>query len=309
MPKSVSGRSAIVFRATVTPRDVAIKCFTNAAPDRRARYQALGHRLAGSWPDYLVDFVYRDDEILVNGNRYPVVEMSWTHGIPLDVWIGRHISRPADLAAMAAKWLAIASDLERRGLAHGDLSAENCLVSGSDLKLIDYDGCYVPVPGLSHRCEYGNPDFQHPRGAGYCAANADAFPALVIYLSLLALASDPALWHFHAEGRLLFSASDYLSPGTAPIWRELANSSNPLVVRLAADLATMGGLPTAAELPPLSHISSGSVSNGGQPEPAGNQLEMARSQLRTRSRRAPRLIFSAGLLIALVIAFLIAIHI
>jgi hypothetical protein len=68
----------------------------------------------------------------------------------------------------------------------------------------------------------------------------DAFPALVIYLSLAALHSDPSLWQrFHADKNLIFIAADYKSPWQTAIWQALAASSDPRVVSLTAALASM----------------------------------------------------------------------
>jgi hypothetical protein len=86
IPLAATGKSAIVFRATVGSSDVALRCFTREASEQRPRYQQLHSYLAHSRPRYLVDFTYRDREILVAGNPYPVVEMGWAQGVPLHMW-------------------------------------------------------------------------------------------------------------------------------------------------------------------------------------------------------------------------------
>ena len=270
VPLAATGKWAIVFRATVDSRDVALRCFVRAASDQRLRYGALGAHMVGDWPSYLVDFTYRDGAILVGAQRYPVVEMSWAEGQSLNAWIGQHLQEGCDLDSLAMKWLEVVKDLERRGMAHGDLDNDNCLVSRSGLTLIDYDGFFVPSLADSPPREAGIPDFQHPGRPGYYAPNMDAFPALVIYLSLLALESDRSLWQrYHTGGNLIFSASDYVAPRATQIWQDLADSGDPDVRRLTAALADMCESPIES-LPPLSQVARGLVRYHGGAEVSGS---------------------------------------
>jgi hypothetical protein len=210
IPLAATGRSAIVFRADVGTEDVALRCFTHEAREQRLRYQALHAHLAGSIPPYMVDFTYRDREIRVAGELYPVVEMGWAEGRPLHLRVEQHLRDPRHLEQLADIWLETVTNLQNRRMAHGDLSTDNCLVTEHTLTLIDYDGCFIPDLAGADPGEGGNPNFQHPRRMGYYALNMDAFPALVIYLSLLALAVDNSLWQFHNGRNLIFTAKDYL---------------------------------------------------------------------------------------------------
>jgi hypothetical protein len=210
--------------------------------------------LAGDWPGYLVDFVYRDNEMLVNGKRYPVVEMGWAPGQPLDAWVDQRLGHSGELAALAVNWLRVVRDLERRGVAHGDLASGNCLVHRSDFTLIDYDDFLVPSLVSGPPRGAGVPDFQHPGRAGYFGPKMDAFPALVIYLSLLALESDASLWRrYHTGENLIFTAGDYAAPRATQVWQDLAGSRDPAIRRLTDVLATMCEAPVES-LPPLSRI-------------------------------------------------------
>ena len=258
-PEAITGKWAIVFRATVDSRDVALRCFTRDASGLRPRYQALQAHLTGNWPGYLVDFVYRDDEILVDGQRYPMIEMAWAEGRSLDMWVGRHLGRSGDLAMLAANWLKVVRDLERRGMAHGDLANDNCLVNQSDFTLIDYDGFFVPaLAGMPPR-EAGVPDFQHPGRPGYYGPDMDKFSALVIYLSLLALESDGSLWRrYHTGENLIFTASDYAAPRATQIWQDLAGNRDPAIRRLTAALADMCEAPIDS-LQSLSRVGGRSI--------------------------------------------------
>ena len=253
IPQAATGRSAIVFRADVGTEDVALRCFTREAREQRLRYQKLHEHLAGSIPPYMVDFTYRDREIRVAGQLYPVVEMGWAEGQPLHLWVEQHLGDPGHLERFAAIWLETVTDLQNRRMAHGDLSTDNCLATEHALTLIDYDGCYIPALARADPGEGGNPNFEHPRRMGYYALNMDAFPALVIYLSLLALAVDNSLWRFHNGRNLIFTTGDYLSPRETPLWRELARISNGQIASLLTALADMCNAPIDS-LPPLSQV-------------------------------------------------------
>jgi len=258
MPEAATGRSAIVFRADVGTEDVALRCFTREAAKQRERYRVLHAHLAGSIPTYMVDFTYRDREILVAGELYPVVQMGWAEGRPLHLWVEQHLGDPRHLERFAALWLEAVTDLQNRGMAHGDLSTDNCLATEDALTLIDYDGCFIRALKKADPGEEGNLNFQHPRRMGYYALDMDAFPALVIYLSLLALAVDNSLWRFHnGSSNLIFTAGDYRSPRETPLWRALDRIPNRQIAPLLTALADMCNAPVN-DLPPLSEVTAGS---------------------------------------------------
>ena len=254
VPLAASGKSAVVFRATAASEDataasedIALRCFTRASSDQRLRYQALHAHLGPALPWYMVDFAYRDQEILVTDTRYPLVEMDWVEGDPLDKWVQGHLGRGRDLEDQAAAWLVIADDMLTREMAHGDIANDNCLVHGDQLKLVDYDGCFIPDLADKNPGEAGAPHFQHPGRSGHYAGNMDAFPALVVYLSLLALQSDKSLWRrFHQDKNLIFMATDYAAPQQTPVWDALAKSPDARVVALANALASMCRKPIAS---------------------------------------------------------------
>ncbi|MFZ0272091.1 MAG: hypothetical protein WAL34_09620 [Acidobacteriaceae bacterium] len=256
LPQAATGRSAIVFRAGMGDKDVALRCFTREATAQQSRYRALHEHLASSIPRYMVEFEYRDSEILVEGKRYPVVEMGWAEGQPLHLWVEQHLRHPDHFARLADIWLGIVKDLRIRGMAHGDLSSDNCLVIGDNLTLIDYDDFFIRRLAKSDPGEGGNRHFQHPGRMGYYALDMDAFPARVIYLSLLALAADISLWRFHNDENLIFTAEDYLAPRATPLWEALAKSPDKRIRLLATALAGMCAKPIE-DLRPLSQLTSG----------------------------------------------------
>jgi hypothetical protein len=252
-PQIASGRSAVVFKATAGTRTIAIRCFTRAASDQEQRYRALQAHIGDVPPPYLVRFAYRDQEIWVENGRYPLVEMDWVEGRPLNEWVQAHLGQGRYLADQAAAWLFMAGDMLSHRLAHGDIANDNCLVTESQLKLIDYDGCYLPGLADKFPGESGAQHFQHPRRNGHYAGDMDAFPTLVVFLSLLALHDDPSLWRFYTDKNLIFRDTDFQAPGQAPIWSALKASHDSWVRELTAALADMCGSPVDG-LPSLPQV-------------------------------------------------------
>jgi hypothetical protein len=267
LPLVATGRSAIVFKATAGHKDAALRCFTRAASGQRLRYQAIHAYIAAARPDYMVDFTYRDHEVLVGGNRYPLVEMTWVTGDPLDVWIKGRLGQGDVLGQLAERWLAMVNDMQVREMAHGDLANDNCIIGGSRLKLIDYDGFFVPDLASDNPNEAGVAHFQHPERPGYYSGNMDAFPAVMVYLSLVALQSDPSLWRFHKDKNLIFLAPDYQAPGRTAIWAALAGHHDPRVRALAVVFGGMCQTPIA-RLPSLREA----IARAGIPSAADPRL-------------------------------------
>ena len=254
VPLMMAGKSALVFRVTADKKDVAIRCFTRSASDQRQRYRSLQLFLGPKLPSYMVNFAYRDQEILVRNDRYPLVEMDWVEGEPLDAWVANHLGQGTDLARRAAAWLHIANDMLDRKLAHGDIANDNCLVSDSQLRFIDYDGCFIPGLATRNPGESGAQHFQHPSRSGYYAANMDAFPSLVVFLSLLALQDNPSLWErFHTDRNLIFLDEDFKAPAVSGVWDSLARSADDRVRLLTGALAAMCQSPVS-NLPSLRQV-------------------------------------------------------
>jgi hypothetical protein len=259
MPAAAQGKSAVVFRATAAGDTIAIRCFTRVNANQRSRYEQLHRHIEPDRPDYMLNFVYRDNEMLVNGQRYPIVEMTWDDGRPLNEWVGQNLSRSSSLDGLAKKWLTVDSDLRARDMAHGDLANDNCLVGKSRLSLVDYDGCYVPALASARSTEAGNPNFQHPKRAGYYGPNMDAFPSLVVYLSLLALEADRALWQRYNFGdNLIFVKEDFTDPDARPVWQDLAKSRDSDVRYLSGALKQMCRSDIQT-LPPLGQVVARSI--------------------------------------------------
>ena len=255
IPRAISGNFASVFRArTAAGRDVAIKCFTRDVPDQQTRFREISAALRDVSAGWKVGFRYADGAALVNGKPYPVLVMDWIDAQSLIGWIEARLGNRAALARLAEGFADLVASLEAAGLAHGDLQHGNLLVTGrGELKLIDYDGMYVPALRDRPAMELGQPNYQHPRRAATDYGPwLDRFSARVIHLSLAALAADPGLWHeLHKPGGeyLLLQKYDLEDLATSRGFASLGAVSSEIRTRVG-ELADLVRRPLDA-IPPL----------------------------------------------------------
>jgi hypothetical protein len=250
MPMAVRGASAAVFQARVEGMDCALRCFLRIGASSEHRNDLVGRYLAQSGVANVVRPDWLDNEVKVKGTYWPVLRMEWVDGELLSEYVGRLVTTGdyAGLQELAGKWLSLMNDLEARSIGHGDLQHGNVLVDrrSGQLRLIDLDGAWVPsVSGMAPPHELGHPNYSHPlRSQAHWGQHMDTFSALVIYLSIVALASDRylsidsntgprGLWSdFHSGENLLFKKEDFELVGRTPIWTRLAYLDNRWVGQL-----------------------------------------------------------------------------
>ncbi len=241
LPKPISGNFGVVFRMNRGAHSWAVKCFTRSADDQRERFAAISDYLTKRQLPLMTGFAYQPSGIRVLGTAYPVLKMQWIAGLPLGRYIEANRNDAAKLRGLAQRWLAMLAALSGAGIAHGDLQLGNVLLAGDELKLIDYDGMFVPALAGRKSSELGVPNFQHPgRDGAYFDATVDRFAGWVIYLSLIALAEEPALWDAAKAGQanecLLFRKADYAAPADSAILTRMAGSTNANVRAVAAQV-------------------------------------------------------------------------
>ncbi|MFL6230461.1 MAG: Ada metal-binding domain-containing protein [Pyrinomonadaceae bacterium] len=239
MPLVTSGQFAYVFK--LNPQgggeSLAVRCFRGFLGDREARYRALDTHFAAHRLAALPRFRYFPKGIFVSGGRYPVLVMEWITGPTLDVYLEEVVGRREVVAHLAEEWLRLMIDLRRADVAHGDLQHGNVIVEHGRLRLVDLDGMYVPALAGQYSSEVGHQHYQHPaRGADFFSPAVDNFSALVIYLSLVALAERPALWAEHHDENLIFKRSDFAAPDASALFRQV-REIGPEHTRLADALA------------------------------------------------------------------------
>ena len=239
MPMVSAGNFAAVYRVSNQGRSFAVRCFTRAVNDQHERYEQLGAFLRATLPPAFVEFEYVQQGILVAGDWYPIVKMEWVNGEPMNKFVQNSLDTPNSLQIIAARWRGLVSALRSLNIAHNDLQHGNVMVQQDrSLRLVDYDAMFLPQYGGQRSPENGHQHFQHPQKTSQnYDENADNFPALVIYVSLLALAADPGLWDkFYNDDNLLFRKVDYGDPTNSQCFQALKSSRDETVRYLTAYL-------------------------------------------------------------------------
>jgi hypothetical protein len=233
IPQPRSGNFADVyeFDCPQTNSKWAIKCFTREVRGLRERYAEISKHLGEAKLPFTVEFHYLQQGIRIRGSWYPVLKMRWVEGLLLNDFVRDNLDHPARLQALAQIWLRMAKRLRDGNLAHADLQHGNViLVPGNTanalaIKLIDYDGMWVPALASRPSGEVGHPNYQHPARLtdGSYALHIDRFPLLVVATALKALAiSGRQLWERYDNGdNLLFKESDLRAPEQSPLFKHL----------------------------------------------------------------------------------------
>jgi serine/threonine protein kinase len=233
-----------------------------------------------------IDIVDRDSYTLVKTAILPLVKMPFVKAPSLGRFIAAHYKDTVCMQQLANAWLHLIQTLECAKIAHGDLDLTNILVekqgTGLTLKLIDYDNMWLPTLEGLEQTEYGHEPFQHPSfqppNKRPYNAEMDRFSALVIYLSIKALAARPQLyqdWGADDTNRLLFTKKDYMAeiqnegghitelemlniPELAPYIQELCSCLHRR--EMPRSLTTLAPIDTkSSEVPPIIDTKSSEV--------------------------------------------------
>ncbi len=247
MPIVRSGNFADVYEVRCTSgKSYAVKCFTREVKGLQQRYHTVSDHLKQVKLPFTVDFQYLDKGVLIKGNWFAVLKMRWVEGLTLNQFVQDHLEQPQILERLANMWVKLAQHLRKANMAHADLQHGNVLlVSGKTaaslgLRLIDYDGMFVPALAKSKSGEVGHPNFQHPEriANGIYNAEVDRFSHLVIYAALRCLAvGGKKLWQDYDNGdNLLFREADLCDPGCSALFQELWKGKDPTIHTLTGQL-------------------------------------------------------------------------
>ncbi len=222
-----TGGLAIVFKLKLKDKLYALKCFYTEANERQERLGLIAAYLKQNPSPYFVDFTYLENELWVEtandgGQGYPVVLMEWVEGKTLDNYLEQICSQnntPA-LKNLYFQFCNLAWWLQQQPIAHGDIKHDNLIVTpDGKLKLIDYDGVFVPALRGRKANEMGSPCYQYPkRDAYFFDKNLDDFSLLVLQITLLALQQQPKLFteHYNGDG-IILKDTDYQNFTKSPI--------------------------------------------------------------------------------------------
>jgi len=216
LPRPICGTFASVYELVNGRRRWAIKCFLRNTPDLHERYAKISNHLRKCQRlGYFVTFEYQQKAIRVRGELFPIVKMEWIEACQLNKFVEDNLSSPRVLAKFGKRWDKLVANLRSANIAHGDLQHGNILVqSNGAIRLIDYDGMWVPALEGYKSNETGHPDFQNPhRTRNDYNLGIDEFSAAVIGIAVLALRRDKSLWEKYNNGdNLLFRRGDFLDP-------------------------------------------------------------------------------------------------
>ncbi len=261
LPRCRSGAFATVFCFQCPSRKLAVRCFLSNIKDQEERYAEISKFTLTDDLTYTVGFEYIKKGIRIRDEWYPILKMDWVEGQTLGAYLSAHIGQPELIGVLAGYFKQMTLDLKRAGIAHGDLQHDNIMISENELRLVDYDGMYVPTLCEHNACELGHVNYQNPmRGARDFDASLDNFSAWVVFASLNCLSIDPGLWDQLGCGNdcLLFRKADYLSPETSMAFAILLAHKNERVRRFATVMRMLTSKPMA-EIPSLAVMLQDSV--------------------------------------------------
>jgi len=221
---AITGSFASVYRIQSNAGTWAARCFLRHLPDQSERYAAIGAHLESAKLPFIVGFEYLQKGIRVHREWYPILKMRWIEAQTLRDYIAENISTPTAIAALADRWIVMLRALRKHNIAHGDLEHGNILISRGYLRLVDYDGMFVPALSDRTSHEAGNCNYQHPgRSDNHFGAHLDNFSGWVIYLTLIALSIEPRLWPHFANGEdyLIFKKDDLEEPSSSILFHSL----------------------------------------------------------------------------------------
>jgi hypothetical protein len=158
--------------------------------------------------------------------------MEWLDGILLKDYIEKHLNDKAKLESLANDFLEMTKTLREAKISHGDLQEGNILVDDSGkIRLVDYDSICIPEIEGQKELVAGLKGYQHPSRFKNSKASlkADYFSELIIYISILGIASKPELWDKYQvkdTQYLLFSETDFENIETSKIYSDLKGTSS-----------------------------------------------------------------------------------
>jgi hypothetical protein len=227
-----SGAYAAVFKGNIHGCFYAIRCFLSAEDETISRYRAVCKYLKEVNPLWKTDCEFLEDEIFVNGYSYPILKMEWLNGLLINQFVSNNLNSDSILTVLQEKLVSISEDLESHKIGHGDIQCGNIIITGTsdsfEIKLIDYDGMFVPELENMRSIENGRSEFQHPKRSNINFNHEiDRFSFWVIITALEALKLDKSLWKevmqggFNTLDNFLFTIQDFLNPNQSALFNRL----------------------------------------------------------------------------------------
>lgn len=281
LPRPVTGSFASVYRMHCAEKDYALRLFLRNVADQEARYKLISDFVQSDDLPYTVTFHFLTHGIKMMGNWLPCLKMEWVEGTQLDDYVVENLANPQKIGELANKFLVMMTELRRAGIAHGDLQHGNIIVCDGELRLVDYDGMFVPRMEGFQASELGHRNYQHPaRRAEHFGPYLDNFSAWIIYTSLKALEIDSRLMHQLGVGDdcLLFKQTDFIDPTHSPAFAALENHGNAQLRDLARFIRSLlvtdpQNIPPLQADPPALHSKLVPLSDSASVVRQGPRLE------------------------------------
>lgn len=248
LPMPYTGNFADVYKVNCaqTGNTWAVKCFTREVPGLCDRYREISRCLDQARLPFMVDFRYVNEGLRVAGRWFPILKMRWVEGLNLNRFVAESLAQPTMLRQLLDLWVKLSVRLREKGIAHADLQHGNVLLvpepqSGKlHLRLVDYDGMYVPALSGRRSGELGHPCYQHPARLkeGTYSSDVDRFSHLAIYAGIRCLlVGGRELWDRYDTGEnLLFRERDYAAPDQSAVFAELWSMRHPELLALVGNL-------------------------------------------------------------------------
>lgn len=227
-----AGTYAAVFKGSYLGKTIAIRCFLNERENIEYRYKEISAHLQSIDADWKCQLSFHERGLKYGDVHLPVITMDWATGQPLNDFISNNLTNHTVLNALQEKIVEVSTNLEENHIGHGDIQASNVLVNSVgesiQLKLIDYDGMFVPSLENLESIELGRSEYQHPnRDRYYFSAKVDRFAFWVILTAIEALKFKPELWKevmkggFNTLDNLLFTYEDFKNPAVSSLMNRL----------------------------------------------------------------------------------------
>jgi serine/threonine protein kinase len=225
IPRALGGGFAITYRlSSQDGKSYAVRCFHKEVRDLQDRYHRIHSVLNTTKSSLFVGFEYQPTGINVKSVGYPIVKMEWATGMTLGEYIEQNHRNRTAIVNLRGSFSSMEAELHQLGIAHGDLQNGNVLVCPQGgVRLVDYDGMFVPGMNTGGGTELGHKNFQHPhRSAGSFGPSLDRFSFLVVDLSLWAITLNPDLFQMFSTGEnILFAANDFSDPASSQVFKAL----------------------------------------------------------------------------------------
>ncbi len=277
LPKPYSGGFTTTFHLIGRSQQWAARCFTRKIPDLKKRYESIGKFLKDNSNSYLINAECIDQGIRINSNWYPIIKMQWIDGEQINLYIDKNIEDKNKISSLSKEFLSLVHNLEKLGVAHGDLQHGNILVKNDKLFLIDYDGFFLPELKELKPNEIGHINYQHPkRDNKYYNENIDRFSAIVIYLGLRAVELKASLWQkYNNSENILFSESDFVNVNNSSLLKDISAIKE---LAILADHFKFICQSSFENIPTLDQFIAGNINYKNSIEPYTKNIHTLKSQ-------------------------------